>query len=144
MVAVQRSFTVARPSSVLRDYLKDFARTEEWDPGTKTCERLDAGPVRVGSSWSNVSVFRGRETRLTYRLVRLDENRLTFVGENKSVTTTDDVVLTPREGGATRLTYRARLDFKGLLRLAEPFLRKDFERLADGVEEVMPGILARL
>lgn len=143
MVAVERTFTVPVELPVLVDYLKDFARTEDWDPGTKTCERLDHGPVRVGSSWSNVSVFRGRETRLTYRLIRLEEDRLTFVGENSGVTTTDDLLLCPVTGGTT-VTYRARLDFKGLLRLAVPFLRKDVERLADEVGAVMPGVLSRL
>ncbi|MFD3806792.1 SRPBCC family protein [Streptomyces sp. NPDC058619] len=143
MVAVQRSFTVPGELPVLVDYLKDFARTEDWDPGTKTCERLDDGPVRVGSTWSNVSVFRGRETRLTYRLIRLEEDRLTFVGENSGVTTTDDLLLR-RVAGGTMVTYRARLDFKGLLRLAVPFLRKDVERLADEVGTVMPGVLSRL
>ncbi len=143
MVAVERSFTVPGELPVLVDYLKDFARTEDWDPGTKTCERLDHGPVRVGSTWSNVSVFRGRETRLTYRLIRLEEDRLTFVGENSGVTTTDDLLLR-RVAGGTRVTYRARLDFKGLLRLAVPLLRKDVERLADDVGTVMPGVLSRL
>ncbi|MER6518312.1 SRPBCC family protein [Streptomyces sp. NPDC054949] len=143
MVFVERSFTIPRPQAVLIDYLKDFGRAREWDPGTKTCERLDDGPVRVGSTWSNVSEFRGRETRLTYQLVRLDEDRLTFVGDNSTVTTTDDLLLTAVPGG-TALTYRARLDFKGLFKLAAPFLGKEFNRLADEVERVMPQVLANL
>lgn len=143
MVSVERSFTVDRPLPVLVDYLKDFARAEDWDPGTMSCVRLDDGPVRVGSSWRNVSVFRGRETSLVYRLVRWDADHLTFVGENSSVTTTDDLFLRSTGTGDTEVVYRARLDFKGLIKLAEPFLRKDVERLADGVEAVMPGVLAR-
>ncbi|WP_328539863.1 hypothetical protein [Streptomyces sp. NBC_00344] len=67
------------------DYLKDFSRTEEWDPGTKTCRRLDTGPVLPGATWRNVSEFRGRETELTYRLTRLEPRRLTFVGEGPKV-----------------------------------------------------------
>ncbi|MFD7027295.1 SRPBCC family protein [Streptomyces sp. NPDC059917] len=143
MVAVERSFIVTAPRAVLVDYLKDFSHAQEWDPGTRTCERVDAGAVRVGSTWTNVSVFRGRETRLTYRLVRMDEGRLVFVGENTSVTTTDDLLLTPVPDG-TLLTYRARLDFKGWRKLAAPFLRKDFDRLADEVERAMPRVLGKL
>ncbi|GJF33267.1 polyketide cyclase [Kitasatospora sp. NE20-6] len=141
MVAVRRIITVERPADAVAAYLADFARTEEWDPGTVSCTRTDDGPVGVGARWHNVSRFRGRTTELSYRLVRHDPGRLVFVGENRTVTATDDITVTATGPGAV-VDYRATLEFKGLARLAAPFLRAEFERLADGVAERLPEVLA--
>lgn len=52
---VTRSFPVNPPPAVVRAYLIDFAHAEQWDPGTRSCERIDSGPVQVGARWHNVS-----------------------------------------------------------------------------------------
>jgi carbon monoxide dehydrogenase subunit G len=140
MVAVIRKFTVQQPVEVVVDYLKDFARAEEWDPGTKTCRRTDAGDVRVGSRWHNVSEFRGRETELEYELARLEPTHLTFVGKNKTATSTDDLTF-EAAGAGTAITYRATIEFHGLAKLAGPFLQSTFEKLGDETQQQMTRVL---
>ncbi|MER8236734.1 SRPBCC family protein [Streptomyces sp. NPDC094049] len=138
MIRVERTFVVRRPLPELVAYLEDFAHTEEWDPGTVRCARLDGGPVAPGARWHNTSRFRDRTTELEYRLTVREPARLVFVGENRTVTAVDDLRFVD-EGTDTRLTYRASLAFKGLARLAAPFLRAEFERLADGVSARLPA-----
>ncbi|MFJ1704717.1 SRPBCC family protein [Kitasatospora sp. NPDC088346] len=142
MIEVERTITVERPVDPVVAYLADFGHTEEWDPGTVRCRRLDAGPVREGARWANVSRFRGRESELTYRLVRYRSDHLVFTGENRTVTATDDLRLR-EEQGRTVITYRAQLRFKGAARLVAPLLRREFERLADAVERSLPEVLGR-
>lgn len=137
MITVERVIVVRRPLAELVAYLADFAHTEEWDPGTVRCVRLDDGPVRPGARWRNTSRFRGRETELLYELAVSEPARLLFVGENRTVHATDDLRFAG-EGTATRLTYRASLVFKGFARLAEPFVRGEFERLGDAVAARLP------
>jgi hypothetical protein len=111
---------------------------QECDPGTLSCRPARAGaPVANGAEWLNVSTFRGRRTELRYRLVRLEDRRLTFVGRNRTATSTDDLTI-HEENGVTLLTYRARIDFHGPARLASPFLRGEFERLGDEMAHRMP------
>ncbi|MFI7588069.1 SRPBCC family protein [Spongisporangium articulatum] len=136
MVTVERTFVVLKPRDVVLDYLKDFAHAEEWDPGTKYCRRNDSGPVAVGSTWHNVSEFNGSETELEYRLETLEPGRLTFVGNNKTATSTDDITLVDNETGTT-ITYRANIAFHGIAKLAGPFLQRTFEKLADETREQM-------
>ncbi|MFH9723002.1 SRPBCC family protein [Streptomyces sp. NPDC017254] len=138
MITVERSFVVGLSLDDLVTYLEDFGRAEEWDPGTVRCVRLDEGPVRPGTRWHNTSRFRGRTTELEYRLVTREPDRLVFVGENKTVTSTDDLSFRAESATLTRLTYRGSLRFKGLARLASPFLRAEFERLGDEVAERLP------
>ena len=139
MVSVERSFVVLKPRDVVREYLKDFANAEQWDPGTQTCRQTTPGPVVVGSTWHNVSQFRGRTTELEYRLDRLDDDRLTFVGENRTATSTDDIRFeeTGVDRGQTTITYRADIEFHGLAKLAGPVLQREFERLADETRDQM-------
>jgi carbon monoxide dehydrogenase subunit G len=141
MVTVQRTFTVDKPVEVVVNYLKDFSRAEAWDPGTRSCTREGTpGPVNVGTTWHNVSEFRGRQTELEYRLTVLEPEHLTFVGRNKTATSTDDLTFGP-SGTGTAITYRAQITFHGLAKLAGPFLQSTFERLGDETQQQMTSVL---
>jgi len=133
---VRRTFTVQQPTDKVVAYLKDFTNTEQWDPGTITTKRVDNGPLEVGAHWHNVSEFRGRQTELEYRLTLAESRRLTFVGENKTATSTDDLRFREVEGG-TEVAYHAHFEFHGLAKLASPFLKGPLEKLGDDTEKQM-------
>lgn len=143
MVNVERTFSVRpEPQAVLR-YLSDFGHAERWDPGTVSCTRSDDGPVRVGSTWRNVSNCKGKETELTYELTCHDDGRLVFVGKNKTATSTDDISVVP-EGAGSTITYHAEIIFHGVAKIADPFLRSEFEKLGDATVESMTKTLNEL
>ncbi len=145
MVSVQRVMSVSTPAETVLGYLADYGHAEVWDPGTRSCTRADdGGPVDVGSTWRNVSVWGGREAELTYRLASRTPSRLTFVGENSTVTVTDEIHVEPDDNGGSTVTYHADLRFKGLVKLAAPFLRREIERLGDELERTLPPVLERL
>ncbi|GLW90096.1 SRPBCC family protein [Actinokineospora globicatena] len=136
MVDVERSFTVQAEPEAVVDYLKDFARTEEWDPGTVSCRRVDEGPIRVGSTWHNVSKFLGSETELTYQLTVSEPRRLQFVGKNDTATSTDDIRVGPGERpGETQLVYHAHIEFHGAAKLATPVAKIALEKLGNDTEK---------
>ncbi|MFD6182989.1 SRPBCC family protein [Streptomyces goshikiensis] len=139
MITVQRDILVGLPLNDLVSYLEDFSRTEEWDPGTVRCVQVGEGPVQQGTVWQNTSRFRGRTSDLRYRLASREPARLLFIGENKTVTATDDLTFQARSATTTLLTYTASLRFKGVARVATPFLRPAFERLADEVAARLPS-----
>ena len=143
VTSAERTFTVTTPLQTVLDYLKDFSHTEEWDPGTQTCTRTDDGPLGVGSTWHNVSKFAGRETSLTYTLCEAGTDHLTFVGQNSSATSTDRMTMHP-DGDGTRIHYHANIDFHGLAKLAAPFLKPMFERVADKTQQQMIVVLNAL
>ncbi|MFB6518878.1 SRPBCC family protein [Streptomyces sp. NPDC056401] len=141
MITVRRSFIVGVPLEDLVAYLADFAHAQDWDPGTVRCVRIDEGAVRPGATWHNTSRFRGRATNLVYVMESRETDRLVFAGSNKTVAARDVMKFEPRSATATQLTYTASLRFKGLARLAEPFLRSEFEALADKVAERLPIVV---
>lgn len=139
---VQRTMTVSKPVSQVVEYLQDFSHTQDWDPGTMRCDRIGVGPIAVGSRWRNVSMFMGRTTELDYRLERLEPRRLTFVGHNDSAQAVDDLTFT-EHGDGTAISYTADIQFRGVARLAAPFVKRAFERLADEVTVSLPAVIEK-
>ncbi len=144
MVDVSRTLTVRPAPPVVLNYLKDFANAESWDPGTVSCKQVTDGPVGIGTEWRNVSEFRGRETTLTYRLERIAEDQLVFIGRNKTATSTDTISFTAQDGGGTSITYHAHVVFHGLAKLADPFMKKEFDRLGDELVTTMATAVDKL
>lgn len=139
-----RSFTVRPAPDVVRAYLLDFAHAEEWDPGTQSCERLDTGPVQLGSRWHNVSRFLGRTVELTYTLVTADPDRLVFEGTNDASVARDDLRITRNDDG-TRIDYNATITLTGRLGSAlDPVLARLMSRVADKTVEQLTGALDKL
>ncbi|MGI8666289.1 MAG: SRPBCC family protein [Jatrophihabitans sp.] len=143
MVSVSRTFIVDKPVAVVLDYLKDFSNAVSWDPGTQSCVRLDDGPVRVGSSWHNVSKVFGRETELTYRLRALEADHITLVGTNDTATSTDDITVRPA-GAGSEITYHAEIELHGAAKLAAPIVKLEFERLGNETEKQLSRAISQL
>ena len=117
------------PVEAAFDYLADFSRTAEWDPGVSEARRLTRGEVGLGSRFRVTVSFLGRRIPLEYRITEYDRpSRLVLVGGDASLRSTDEISFVPRPGG-TRMTYEARLELGGLRRLADPILDLLFQRI---------------
>ncbi|HWJ10878.1 MAG TPA: SRPBCC family protein [Nocardioides sp.] len=135
--------TTADPTTVFA-YLSDFTTTTEWDPGTVVTERI-SGDGEVGTTYRNVSEFRGRKTELEYRTETLVPPSLIVLhGTNKTVDAIDRMEIAATADGGTRVTYSADFTFKGLAKLATPFLGGPLGKLGDEAQEGMRKALARL
>jgi carbon monoxide dehydrogenase subunit G len=128
---VERTFTVPAPPDVVFDYLGDFTRTNEWDPGTVETTRT-SGDGGLGTTYANTSEFLGRRVELTYETTAYERPlRLQFRGTNKRATTLDTMTLTAA-GAGTEIHYRADFDLGTVLNVVAPVLvRPKLESLAD-------------
>lgn len=139
---VERTFTVPRPIEAVFDYLADFTRTEQWDPGTVSTTRT-SGDGGVGTSYDNVSTFMGRRVELVYEAVQVDRpTELRFRGTNSGADTQDWLRLRPISGEATEIHYRADFAFRGVAKLAAPLLVKP--RLSALADETVDKLTAAL
>ena len=145
MTTVSRTFDVRPDPAVIIDYLKDFSNAEEWDPGTVSCTRNDAGPVAVGSTWHNTSKIAGVSTELTYTLEQLTDDTIVLVGRNDTATSTDTITVVPSpDGSGSRITYEANIEMKGAAKLADPVMKIVFEKIGSDTEDDMTTVLNRL
>jgi carbon monoxide dehydrogenase subunit G len=143
VVQVTRTFTVSRNADFVVGYLADFSHAEQWDPGTVSCQRQDSGPVKVGSTWRNVSEFLGRKTELSYRLESLQPGHIVLVGSNKTATSTDDITVRDAPDGS-EVTYQATIELRGLAKLGAPVVAAAMQRLGDKTAAQMQETIAHL
>lgn len=143
MTEISRTFTVRPEPHVVLDYLKDFSNAEEWDPGTESCERLDDGPLGVGSRWHNTSKIAGVSTELVYELTELSDDHVQFKGSNETASTVDTITVKPHAEGS-EITYVADIQMSGAAKLATPVVKLVFEKIGSDTEDDMTTVLNRL
>lgn len=110
-------------------FIADFANAMDWDPGTATSERIDAGPVGVGARYRLGVQLGGRIAPMEYRITTFEApHRVVLVGTGSGVSATDDIRFAPA-GKGTRIDYTADIRLGGVLRLIQPFLGRMFAKL---------------
>lgn len=119
-------------------YVSDFTTTQEWDPGVIRGERLDDGPLRLGSRFA-ITVRSLRESTLVYEVTAYDATarRIVLRGTNALVVSLDEITVAA-DGS---VTYDADLQFRGPLRLLDPVLRLTFAKIGD---KAAAGLRAQL
>ncbi len=122
-------------------YLADFTHAAEWDPGIAEARRLTPEPTAVGSRFDVIALFRGKRQRFEYVVTEYEEGkRVALRGEGEKALS-DDVITVTATAGGTRIGYEADLRLKGVLRVAEPFLRSTVTRMGN---DALDGLAARL
>ncbi|MGQ0630034.1 MAG: SRPBCC family protein [Sporichthyaceae bacterium] len=144
MITLSRTVQSPRPVEVVAHYLSDFRTTEQWDPHTVNCERVDAGEIKVGAEYDNTQRMGLLRSTLRYRVQEyLPGEAIRLHSSGRMLEATDDMRFRPH-GAGSEVTYTAHFAFKGPLRLAEPLLKPMLSRIADQGAKGMAENLQRL
>ena len=144
MARYQGTVISVRTADETFDYMADFTNAAEWDPGTADAERLDDGPVGLGSTFRLGVRVGSRVVPLDYRIVTYDRPRkVVLLGESDAIRSEDAVTVTPAADGGSILTYEADLRLKGRFAPANALLPLAFDRIGDkgveGLRQVLGG-----
>jgi carbon monoxide dehydrogenase subunit G len=140
---LNRSIVVPGDIAAAFDYIADFSNAAEWDPGIETARRTSPGPIATGATFELVAEFMGRNVVTNYEVLEHEPpHRVVFRGGTSVFTSTDTIVLT-KTGDDVHIDYGAVFELHGLLRLAEPFLRSTFHKLADKAVAGLEATLRR-
>lgn len=122
--------TAASPEAAFA-FLEDFSNAADWDPGVASAERLDEGPIGVGSRFGLDLHVAGREQRWVYEVEVHDApRRVTFVTRSGRAVGIDAVTVVPTADGC-RVDWDATFRFTGLLgAIADPAFGLVFDRIA--------------
>lgn len=123
-------------------YMSDFSHTAEWDPGVDAATRLDDGAVGEGSAFDLTVLVGGRRLPMRYEVVDYAPGRVTFSSRSRAIQSVDTVTV-GRRGDATEVTYDARLNFRGFLRIADPLLAIGFRGIAQRAVRGLEDCLAQ-
>ncbi len=139
MVRLHETRLIDRQIEEVFRYTSDFENIEDWDPGIKSSERLDDGPLGVGSRFELDVSFGARRIPMTYEITEYEPNeRVVLVGKGDQIEAVDDIRFEDREG-KTMVDYTADLTFHNYVKYLAPFMGSIFkkvgERAVDGLKE---------
>ena len=124
MQRVERSARIPAPPSEVFAYLSDLDNLAEWQSGIVSAERVDDGPMRVGSSARVTRELMGQ--RLAVPLTVTDyepPNRLGIGSEVSGVRAAATLELTEADGGAaTELSFAMEIRGSGMTSFMEPMI----------------------
>lgn len=140
MPTYRKTILVARPVEPTFDFVSDFAHTGQWDRRVVSVRRTaGSGPIGVGTSFILVSKAPIGTTDLPYRIVTYEPHRrVVYEGQTWYARYRDDITFAP-DGNGTALTYHAKFDLRGILRLGNPIMSILFKRIGD---DAVGGIAA--
>ncbi|MGA7988910.1 MAG: SRPBCC family protein [Candidatus Dormiibacterota bacterium] len=122
-------------------FMSDFSNAARWDPGVLAAQRLDAGHVKVGSSFDLTVPFAGRKMTLRYAVRSLNAPHQVVFAASTGLLESVDTLTFEALGDACRMTYDADLRFKGIAALANPFLALTFRRIGDRARDSLRSVL---
>lgn len=121
MAAYRFTTTTTTPPADVLAFFADMTHAADWDPSIACVERLDQGPVVIGSAFRVTLRFFGRDVVHTYRINELvPARRLVLSASTSSFVSHDTVTLSALSDTTTLVTYHARLGGRGLTRCFEP------------------------
>lgn len=124
-------------------YVADFAKAADWDPGIAEGRKVSDGPVRAGTEFEIVALFRDKRQPFGYRVTTFEPSRrLVLVGESEKARSVDEITFEP-SGNGTRIRYVADIRLKGVARVAEPLLARTMNRMADDALAGLKSVLDR-
>ena len=139
MIRIQEQRTIPMSQEEAFAFVADFTNVVEWDPGITESSKVGDAPVGVGTEFAVVSNFAGRSLPLTYVVEEWDApHRAVLATSTARFDGRDTISFRTVEGG-TEIDYVAEFTFKGVMRLAEPFLKGTFDRIG---QKAMDGVVA--
>lgn len=114
MTTLNEIIEVPRSVDECFNYLLDFSRCQEWDPGVISARRLQSGPCKEGSRFAVECALPVGKIKLDYSLdvVKPDE-MLVLSGRSAFFEVLDTIVLEPLGENRTRIDYTAAFTFTG-------------------------------
>jgi uncharacterized protein YndB with AHSA1/START domain len=133
---VEVSATIDRPPADVFAAITDVAHQPEWSKGAGKIRNVSQNPAVLGTTWTQISKFVGRELEAHLKCTDYVANRRFGSSVDKPIPFQLLFRLEP-VGSSTRLTFIAEGEPGGFFGVATPLLRKN-------IKDTMTGDLASL
>jgi carbon monoxide dehydrogenase subunit G len=128
LIKIDREIVVARPPEAVFDYLADVKRFPQWQPAIERAEQLTPGPLAPGTKLRLVIRAPTGATDVTGEIVALDRSSLLAVRTLTGPAAVEASCSLAAAGDGTRVTFKATIELKGMLRFVEGAARGMIER----------------
>lgn len=146
MIRFEVKTTIDRPVAEVYAYVTDPSKLATWQTNTISVERLDSGPLAVGSRLREVhSAPGGREITSVVEVAALDRDRRFALKMIEGPLPVDGDIAFSAAGEGTLMTFGVSAQPRGAMRLLQPLLgralRRQFRQHCDELKRVLerPG-----
>ena len=123
MITVELQIEVEAQPDVVFDLLADHTKHPLWDPHMLEARLSTEGPIKKGTKGITVGKFGGIRVENEIYYDAYDRPKFVSSGTTAgSVTGKNTYEFIPTEKG-TKINYRLEAEFKGFMRLLEPFMK---------------------
>jgi hypothetical protein len=124
-------------------YLADFRSVAEWDPSVRSAVHVNGDdPISVGAVFRVTVKTALSELVLDYKTIELERpDTIVLRAENNTMVSLDTITIRDDGGGGAAVTYDAKIDLKGVRKLADPLLQLAFRRLGNKARDGLRGKL---
>ncbi len=124
MQRVERTARIPAPPSEVFAYLADLDNLAEWQSGIVSAERVDSGPMRVGSSARVTRELMGQRLEVPLTVTDYEApTRLSIASEVSGVKAAAVLDLAEADGGAaTEVSFAMEIRGSGMTSFMEPMI----------------------
>ena len=125
-INIEVSVTIDRPPADVFAVLTDVPHHPAWSKGAGKTLNVSENPAKLGTTWTQISKFVGREIEAHFKVTDYDANRRFGSQVDKPIPFHLLFVLEP-VGTGTKLTMNADGEPGGFFGVAAPLLRKSLK-----------------
>lgn len=126
MFTVESSITINKPVEEVYAFVNNPENTTKWQGGVETV-KYPEGPAQVGSQYTEVRKFMGKEMNTTLEVTALEENKKYGAKVVKGPVPYEVSVTFTPEGDGTMMTTVVSGEPGGFFKLAEGMVAKQLE-----------------
>jgi uncharacterized protein YndB with AHSA1/START domain len=130
MITFQTDVQFDRPVEQVFAYLTTSSNHPRWDFTAVEMNQKEPGAWHKGTHFHEVRNFQGRRMDIQSQIVVFEPNKRMEIQSLTEPAFLGTWIFTPVNGGS-RLTYRAEMQYKGMMRLMEPLIRAPFLKQLD-------------
>ena len=130
MIHIEVEVDIWRPPEEVFEYLQEVENNTRWLSGMRSSRWTSPPPVRVGSTYEQVSQFLGREIHTSFEVTKHQPGHLVTIEsrEGSSFPITVTRMVRPNADGGTHVTEIVDGDARGFYSVASPLLKRIVER----------------
>ena len=144
MARIRATIRADVPPEVAFDLIADFTSTVRWDPGIRSAERLDAGPLGVGARFAVGIALGARTSEVVYTITTYDRPSHVVLETVSAFHRGVDDVRFRADGDGCIVEWSAAFSLRGPGLLLDPLLGVGFRRVAAKAVAGLEAELTRL
>jgi carbon monoxide dehydrogenase subunit G len=140
MIKAENTISIMKPVEDVYAYTSDPNKTSEWQSGVESVEYPEGTP-KVGTQFTEVRKFMGREMNTTLEITALEPN-VKYAAKTLTGPISYEVIVTfEKEGEGTKMTTVIEGETGGFFKLAEGMVAKQLKKSVEESGQRLKSLL---